>query len=291
MANPYHDADGKFASHDALLQNVQTALKDNDMERYIRERTNLDEIDREIEASKKENPFHEKPQPKPAIKPLPKTWDDVRANWERPEKTWQRFTSRYTDLRSQNEAILSHRLSVNTTENFNPYIDGTTTVSTQKLDTYEGKGSQNGIGKLEEKADEHSAMYDKEYVRAGDRTYTVSTSRLVYAQQLAAEEHAQQIEFIEGDLKNPGANVKGIVKEWQQRTAVHRQESADFHKRAQFELAYMLDRAAREPDRKDESGQIASFLEIIQKSHDDTVYAAVRERKLATFAKKAGLDS
>jgi hypothetical protein len=53
MPNPYHDADGKFASRDGLNNKIDLAFKEGRMDDYLRERKNLDDIERKITAGKK----------------------------------------------------------------------------------------------------------------------------------------------------------------------------------------------------------------------------------------------
>jgi len=52
MANPYHDADGKFASRDELAAKIDAAQKAQNFEVYYRERRNLDEIEENLAKEK-----------------------------------------------------------------------------------------------------------------------------------------------------------------------------------------------------------------------------------------------
>jgi beta-lactamase class D len=45
MANPYHDASGKFASKEELQTNIDSALQRGDFTTYATERKNLEEIE------------------------------------------------------------------------------------------------------------------------------------------------------------------------------------------------------------------------------------------------------
>jgi hypothetical protein len=54
MPNPYHDADGKFASRDELKNTIQNAQDRGDMTTYMRERENLENIEKGIEQAKED---------------------------------------------------------------------------------------------------------------------------------------------------------------------------------------------------------------------------------------------
>jgi hypothetical protein len=51
MANPWHDADGKFCSPGELQDRIEQAWKDNDKETYFRERKNYEEIQEQLKAN------------------------------------------------------------------------------------------------------------------------------------------------------------------------------------------------------------------------------------------------
>jgi hypothetical protein len=292
MPNPYHDADGKFASRDELNNNVNSALQRGDMQTYIRERENLDNIEREIAAKKQEDPYYGEPEVEDnshKVKAhVPRTWKDVQKSWETNEDTWKRIDESFSSLDKRRETLLSHPIDLENIQHYNPAHDESRHISQPKIDAYELKGTRKGAEYLEENAGFHRAFRRVATLKAGSVNIKVPQSNLFAVQAEASRAHQQKLDATEEQLR-VAPNLKDATHEAITQTSNDRKESWSKHRKAQFELAYTLSQAAKHPEGKDRSQQAISLLEDVQRHHDETVYAAVRMRKLAAFLGNARL--
>jgi hypothetical protein len=292
MPNPYHDADGKFASRDELNNNVNSALQRGDMQTYIRERENLDNIEREIAAKRQEDPFYGEPEVEDNSHKVkahpPRGWKDVQRSWETDGDTWERIDGSFSSLDKRRETLLSYPIDLENIQHYDSSNDESRHVGQPKIDAYELKGTSKGAAYLEENAGYHSAFRNISTLKAGSVDIKVPKSKLFAVQAEASRAHQQKLDATEEKLRT-ASNLKDATHEAIAQTASDRRDSSAEHRKAQFELAYVLSQAAKYPEGKDRSQQAVRLLEDVQRHHDETVYAAVRMRKLAAFLGNARL--
>jgi hypothetical protein len=282
MPNPYHDADGKFASRDELNNNIQQALDDGRIDDYIRERKNLDDIEREIAASKGE---------------LWKDDDDINEDpyegyiennishlWRSPDQVWAKHEEQYPTYDISHIKIIGGQVSPNMAGDFDPYKDSWDgrSIPGETLDLYAAKGTPEGVKMLEDYASFKSIMSDSSPLQATGAEYTVYESDLAYTQAAAAKDHAQQMSFIEEDLK-ASVSMEATANQAIGRLQAVREENARGLKKSQFELAYVLSQAKNAESWEANEDKATNLVDNIQRHHDEIIYSHVQERQLKKF--------
>jgi hypothetical protein len=282
MPNPYHDADGKFASRDELNNNIQRALDDGRIDDYIRERKNLDDIEREIAASKdelwkddadiNEDPYEGYIQ------------NNISHAWESPERVWAKHEEQYPDYDSSHIKIIGGQVSPNMAGDVDPYKDSDDgrTIPDSTLDIYAAKGTPEGVKMLEDYASFKSVMSDSSPLHATGAEYTVYESDLAHTQAAAAKDHAQQMTFVEEDLK-ASVSMEATANQAIDRLRTVREENERGLKKSQFELAYVLSQAKNADSWEANEEKATNLVDNIQRYHDEIIYSHVQERQFKKF--------
>jgi hypothetical protein len=282
MPNPYHDADGKFASRDELNNNIQRALDEGRMDDYIRERKNLDDIEREIAASKDENPDISSTYGTQSFAPQPK--NNISHLWESSNDVWENHKERFQDYDSIHRKIIGGQVSPNMASEFDPYKDTDygRTIPDSTLDIYAAKGTDEGIEMLDHYASFKADMRDTTPLNGTSEEYTIHESSLARAQADSARHHRQMSGYLEEDLKD-SSDMESTARRGIRQLREERQESEDNLRKAQFELGYVLTQKPSTDEWRSTETKASELVRSVQLHHDEIIYNHVRERQLKKF--------
>jgi len=282
MPNPYHDAEGRFASRDELNNNIQQALDDGRIDDYIRERKNLDDIEREIAANKDE--LWGKDADADQDPYAGHIENNISHLWKSPDQVWAKHEEQYPTYDSSHIKIIGGQVSPNQAGDFDPYKDSENglDIPDDTLDIYAAKGTPEGVKMLEDYASFKSVMSDSSPLQATGAEYTVYESDLAYTQAAAAKDHAMQMGFIEEDLK-ASPSMEAAANQAIGRLKEVREENERGLKKSQFELAYVLSQAKNAESWEANEEKATNLVDNIQRHHDEIIYSHVQERQLKKF--------
>jgi hypothetical protein len=283
MPNPYHDADGKFASRDELNNNIQQALDEGRMDDYIRERKNLDDIERELAVSKDKYPDISSSYGTQSFAPKPK--NDISHLWESSDEAWEKHEEKYPGYDNYHRKIIGGQISPNLATTVDPYKDTDygRTIPDSTLDLYAAKGSEEGIDMLNHYASYKADMRDTTSLNGTSEEYTIRESSLARAQAESAMHHRQMSGYLEEDLKD-STDMGSTARRGITQLRDERQEAEENLRKAQFELAYVLTQKPSTEEWRNTETKASELVRSIQRTHDDIIYNHVRERQLKKFA-------
>jgi hypothetical protein len=287
MANPYHDADGKFASHDELNEKVQKAYDDGRMDDYIRERKNLEDIERK--RFKEENPFNRSTPPRTASVATIRT--QVERRWDTEEDIWEaQGNPTYFGLVTSGGITSEGKMSaLAATPEHNSFNEET--INHHHLGMFSLRGTPKGVEEihkqaLSENAQNLTTSYDTvpDNPGAAPVTLTVHNADISSAQREAAEQHIKNMkkhrEFLEtsNDVKSAAIYTISEVRQ-------KREELTEKLKATQYELAYLMNNTDTSTENWSHraNDKFVVLITDAQKYHDDVMYTHLAEDQLRKY--------
>jgi len=290
MPNPYHDSQGRFASRDELKGLVDQAYKDGDMSTYIRERANLEEIEREIErerlaaGSTESSGIFSK-----ASASTPKNRD---------MSTFERASEADSRVGTTMDWSIGE-LSPYEMEDADPYRAGDSeekyAFSDEILDSY--VALSNSTSHYDRTIDFNSVMnnslqywpIEKDKVEAGfseddSPSFEINPNSLVVARREATVDYANQMSEYRARLKHAD-NLETEAEAIREEVRASRTENLETLKKSKFELAYLEDQftLANDDPAGGTEARINSQMCNIQTAHDSVIYSHAAERAIDRY--------
>jgi len=298
MPNPYHDSQGRFASRDELKGLVDQAYKDGDMSTYIRERSNLEDIEREIELDRlAAQDKQDYTQAFGNIGSARKSRD--MSNFEQS-----------SDMVSRMGETMDWRIGEHSPRGMldaDPYELGNENLDYKfpdsVLDTY--VALSNSSSDYDARIDLRDALADRYYEywpsgknedqgdpyrRYGDRPdeakphFEVSRIALISTRSTSTQMYQLTMDEYKSRLKHAD-NLKEEAEAIRSEIHASRESGIEEAKKAKFELAYIEDRydINKGSDKEETTRRINDHMNNIQASCDRVVYSHAAERALDRF--------
>jgi hypothetical protein len=298
MPNPYHDSQGRFASRDELKGLVDQAYKDGDMSTYIRERANLEDIERDIEldrlaaqdsqdftqafgkvkSARKSRDMSDFEQSSDFVRRRGETMDwsiGERSPWGMSEADPYELADEDEKYRFPDRVLDTYVALSNSSSDYDARIDLRDALADRHYEYWP-------LGKNEDQGDP--------YRRYGDRPdeakphFEVSKIALISTRSTSTQMYNLTMDEYKSRLKHAD-NLKEEAEAIRSEIHASRESGIEEAKKAKFELAYIEDQydITKGSDEAETTIRINEQMNNIQASCDRVVYSHAAERALDRF--------